>query len=207
MSKNYTQEVNKRFVPELRRVVSVSGLLCNMNILQIPILVICYIYIISSSMDFPDSLSLTIRPYHPLLPTDLLDYISCLYRAVVGKFSVGQHWHVYVKGSIKECHMSLSLLLQQCLTCLVRLIWMVLKIGGRWQYNCYFESGAGMGLHVNADKTEYMYFNQKGTISNLNGGSLKLMDKFPYLSSSFSSTESDLSMHLVKAWTAINRLS
>ena len=34
----------------------------------------------------------------------------------------------------------------------------------------------GIGLHVNADKTEYMCFNQRGDISTLNGGSLKLMD-------------------------------
>ena len=37
---------------------------------------------------------------------------------------------------------------------------------------------AGIGLHVNADKTEYMYFNQRGDISTLNVSSLKLVDKF-----------------------------
>ena len=37
------------------------------------------------------------------------------------------------------------------------------------------EQAAGsIGLHVNADKTEYMCFNQKGYIFTLNGGSLKL---------------------------------
>ena len=41
----------------------------------------------------------------------------------------------------------------------------------------------GIGLHVNADKTEYMCFNQKGDISTLNGGSLKLVEKFTYFSS------------------------
>ena len=35
--------------------------------------------------------------------------------------------------------MSLSLLLQQCPACLVRLIWMVLGIGVRWPYNCCFK--------------------------------------------------------------------
>ena len=30
----------------------------------------------------------------------------------------------------------------------------------------------GISLHVNAGKTEYMCFNQKGDISTLNGGSL-----------------------------------
>ena len=56
----------------------------------------------------------------------------------------------------------------------------------------------GIGLHMNADRTEYMCFNEKGDISTLNGTSRKLVDKFSYLSSSISSTESDVSMHLVK---------
>ena len=36
----------------------------------------------------------------------------------------------------------------------------------------------------------------------LNGGSLKPADKFPYLGSSVSSTENDISTRLAKAWTA-----
>ena len=32
-------------------------------------------------------------------------------------------------------------------------------------------AAGGIGLHVNADKTEYMCFNQKGNISSLRGGS------------------------------------
>ena len=40
---------------------------------------------------------------------------------------------------------------------------------------------------------------------NLNGGSLKLVDKFTYLGSSISSTESDVSIHIAKVW--IDRLS
>ena len=35
---------------------------------------------------------------------------------------------------------------------------------------------ADIGLHVNANKTEYMCFNQTGDISTLNGNSLKLVD-------------------------------
>ena len=65
----------------------------------------------------------------------------------------------------------------------------------------------GISPHVNADKTEYMCFNQKGDMSTLNGGTLKLVDKFIYLKSSISSTENDINMQLAKAWTAINRLS
>ena len=44
-------------------------------------------------------------------------------------------------------------------------------------------------LHVNADKTEYMCFNQSGNISSLNGGSLKLVGKFINIGSCVSSTE------------------
>ena len=67
-------------------------------------------------------------------------------------------------------------------------------------------AAAGIGLHVNADKTEYMCFNQRGDISALNGSSLKLVNKFTYLGSSVSSTETDINMRLAKAWTAIERL-
>ena len=56
----------------------------------------------------------------------------------------------------------------------------------------------GIGLHVNALKTEYMCFNQKGDISTQNGSSLKLVDKFIYLGSSVSSIETDINMRLVK---------
>ena len=66
---------------------------------------------------------------------------------------------------------------------------------------------ASIGLHVNAHKMEYMYFNQRGNISTLNGSSLKLVDKFIYLESSISSTKTDINTRLAKAWTAIDRLS
>ena len=64
----------------------------------------------------------------------------------------------------------------------------------------------GIGLHVNAHKTEYMCFNQTGDISTLDGTSLKLVDKFTYLGSSVSSTEKDIDTRLMKAWTAIDML-
>ena len=66
---------------------------------------------------------------------------------------------------------------------------------------------AGISLHVNAHKTEYMCFNPTGNISTLNGSTLKLVDKFTYLGSNVSSTETDINMQLAKAWTAIDRLS
>ena len=82
-----------------------------------------------------------------------------------------------------------------------------------WQdaYNFLFHwwqlVSAGIGLHVNAHKTEYMCYNQTGDISTVDGTSLKLVDKFTYLESSVSSTEKDIDMRLTKTWTAIDRLS
>ena len=58
---------------------------------------------------------------------------------------------------------------------------------------------AGIGLHVNADKTEYIFFNQRGDISTLNSSSQKLVDKFTYLGSSASSTETDINTRLATA--------
>ena len=49
-------------------------------------------------------------------------------------------------------------------------------------------AAAGIGLIVNAHKTEYMCCNQAGDISTLDGTSLKLVDKFTYRGSSVSST-------------------
>ena len=66
---------------------------------------------------------------------------------------------------------------------------------------------SGIRLHVNAHKMEYMYFNQTGGISTLNGSSLKLVHKFTYQGSSVSSTETDIDTRLIKAWAAIDRLS
>ena len=78
---------------------------------------------------------------------------------------------------------------------------------GESQLHSLEQAAGDIGLHVNVDKTEFMCFNQAGDISALNGGSLKLVDKFTYLGSSISSTENDINTQLVKAWTAIDRLS
>ena len=67
-------------------------------------------------------------------------------------------------------------------------------------------AAAGIGLHVNAHKMEYMCFNQTG-ISTLNGSALKLVDKFTYPGSNVSSTETDIDTRLTKAWAAIDKLS
>ena len=68
-------------------------------------------------------------------------------------------------------------------------------------------TASGIGLHVNVGKTEFMCFNQRGDISTLNSGSLKLEDMFTYLRSSVSSTENDIKTRLAKSWTANDRLS
>ena len=67
-------------------------------------------------------------------------------------------------------------------------------------------AACGIGLHVKADKIEFMCFNQTGNISSLKGRPLKRVDKFSYLRSSISSTENDINTWLAKAWTAIDRL-
>ena len=72
--------------------------------------------------------------------------------------------------------------------------------------NSLERAATGIGLHVNAHKTEYMCFNQRGDISTLNGNSLKLLDQFTYLGSSISSIETEIDTWLAKAWTAIDRL-
>ena len=68
-------------------------------------------------------------------------------------------------------------------------------------------AAAGIGLHVNAHKTEYMCFNQTGDISTLYRSSPKLVVEFAYLGSSVSSNEKVINMRLTKAWTAIDRIS
>ncbi len=68
-------------------------------------------------------------------------------------------------------------------------------------------AATGIGLHVNAEKTKCMCFNQRHNISTLNGRSLKLEDKLTYLGSSVSSTEKEINTQLAKAWTSIDRLS
>ena len=67
-------------------------------------------------------------------------------------------------------------------------------------------AAAAIGLHVNAHKTEYMCYNQTGDISTLDGTSLKLVDKFTFLGSSVTSTETDIDTRLTKPWTAIDHM-
>ena len=64
----------------------------------------------------------------------------------------------------------------------------------------------GIGLHRNTNKMKYMHFKQEEAISTLSGKLLKLVDKFTYLGSSISSTESDVNICLAKVWSAIHKL-
>ena len=75
------------------------------------------------------------------------------------------------------------------------------------QLNSFERAATGISIHVNVHKTEYMWYNQTGDISILDGTSLKLVDKFTYQGISIPSTEKDIDTRLTKAWTAINRLS
>ena len=68
-------------------------------------------------------------------------------------------------------------------------------------------TAAGIGLHVNAEKMEYMCFHQRVNISTRNGRSLKLVEEFTYPGSSVSSTEKDINTWLAKTWTVIDWLS
>ena len=63
-----------------------------------------------------------------------------------------------------------------------------------------------IGLYVNANKTDYMSFKQKGAISILSGEHLKIVDQFMYLSSNISSTESGVIICFVKVWNNIDKL-
>ena len=69
------------------------------------------------------------------------------------------------------------------------------------------QAAAGISLHVEAHKTEYIWFNQTGDISTLNGSSLELVDKFTYVGSIVSSTNTDIDTQLAKAWTDMDSLS
>ena len=68
------------------------------------------------------------------------------------------------------------------------------------------EAAARIGLYVNAKKTEYVGYKQNGEIKDLKGTTLKEVEHFTYLGSNISSTEKDVMIRIVKAWSALNRL-
>ena len=68
-------------------------------------------------------------------------------------------------------------------------------------------AAAGIGIHVKAQKMQYMCSYQRGYISTLNGTYLKPVDKFTYQGSSVSSTETDINTQQAKAKIANDGLS
>ena len=64
----------------------------------------------------------------------------------------------------------------------------------------------GIGLYVNADKTEFLCVKQDETISTISGKPLKLVDQFTHFGSNISSTEIDDNICIGKTWTAIDWL-
>ena len=64
-----------------------------------------------------------------------------------------------------------------------------------------------IGLHINEGKTEFMAFNQTGTIESLEGKTIKRVDDFTYLGSHLASTEKDIIIRIGKAWAALNKLN
>ena len=66
------------------------------------------------------------------------------------------------------------------------------------------EVAAGdVGLYVNAKKTEFISFNQDGSIHTLSGANVKSVPSFIYLGSNVASTEADVKMRIGKAWGAM----
>ena len=66
------------------------------------------------------------------------------------------------------------------------------------QHNLEYKQASGIGLYMNADKIEFMCFNQDGAASILIVKPLKLVDQFTYLSSNISSTENDVTIRTKK---------
>ena len=68
------------------------------------------------------------------------------------------------------------------------------------------KAARGIVLYTNSEESECMCINQDDSKSSLNVKLLKLIDQFIYLGSNISSTERNINICIVKAWTAINRL-
>ena len=90
----------------------------------------------AASADFP--YSLTIHRYHPSLPAGLPDYILYPYRTTVGRFLlVSQHWHVHVKGSIREVTYKF-VLASPAVSCKSWSFYLDgFRDGGKWPYRCF----------------------------------------------------------------------
>ena len=67
------------------------------------------------------------------------------------------------------------------------------------------QTAGGIGLYMNSDKTKFVCFNEDGDNSILNIKLLKV-DHFTYLGSNISFSESNVSIHIGKTWTAFDKL-
>ena len=65
-----------------------------------------------------------------------------------------------------------------------------------------------IGLYLNADKTEFICFNEDASegMRSLNGEKIKQVDDFKYLRSYSTSTKHDVNIGLGKAWDSLNQL-
>ena len=68
------------------------------------------------------------------------------------------------------------------------------------------QAAGGIDVNMKTDKTEFMLFKQDKAIFTIRDKLLKLVDQFTYIGSNISSTESDVNIHIGKAWTTIDRL-
>ena len=68
------------------------------------------------------------------------------------------------------------------------------------------QAAGGISLYVNTYKKDFMSIKQEGAIWTLGGIPLKLVDQFTFLSSNITSTETNVSVYIVRTWTAIGRL-
>ena len=68
-------------------------------------------------------------------------------------------------------------------------------------------SAKEIGLFINAKKTEFISFNQKGQMKSLNGKEIKAVEDFTYLGSRIVSSESDIQIRKPKAWSALNNMN
>ena len=156
----------------------------------------------------------------------LLNLVSTLMYGIL--YFVSQHWCVHTSESIEERSLWVCLYF----SCgaphvlLVLLGWFVI-----WQLNgrtavflwgvasriCFKQktesllrnlekAAESIDLYVNANKTEFMWFNQEGAIFTLGGKPRKLFEQFTYLGGNISSSESDDRIRQVKSCIPIDRL-
>ena len=69
------------------------------------------------------------------------------------------------------------------------------------------EAAANIGLSVNAKKTEFISYNETGTIKTVNDIPLAKVDDFTYLGSNIASTDKDVQIRIGKAWGALTQMN